>query len=39
MKRSTANPSESDAYAAQMAAMLRQMDAAASPCPEVIPNW
>lgn len=39
MKRSTSNPSESDAYAAQMAGMLQQMDAAASPCPEVIPNW
>lgn len=39
MKRSTANPSESDAYAAQMAGMLQQMDATASPCPELIPNW
>jgi hypothetical protein len=39
MKRSTSNPSESDAYAAQMAGMLQQMDAAASPCPDVIPNW
>lgn len=39
MKRSTSNPSESDAYAAQMAGMLRQMDAASSPCPDVIPNW
>lgn len=39
MKRSTSNPAESDAYAAQMAGMLQQMDAAASPCPEVIPNW
>ncbi len=39
MKRSTANPSESDAYAAQMAGMLQQMAATASPCPEVIPNW
>lgn len=39
MKRSTSNPAESGAYAAQMAAMLRQMDAAGSPCPEVIPGW
>lgn len=39
MKRSASNPAESDAYAAQMAGMLRQMDAAASPCPELIPDW
>lgn len=39
MKRSVSNPSEADAYAAQMADMLQQMDAAASPCPDVIPSW
>lgn len=39
MKRSSSNPAEADAYAAQMASMLRQMDAATSPCPEVIPGW
>lgn len=39
LKRSMSNPPEADAYAAQMAAMLQAMDAAGSPCPEVIPNW
>ena len=39
MKRSMSNDGEADAYAAQMAEMMRMMDAASSPCPEVIPNW
>jgi hypothetical protein len=36
MKRSVASKDEADAYAAQMLAMLRQMDASSSPCPEVM---
>lgn len=39
MKRSIATSAEADAYAAQMAAMLQAMDAAGSPCPEVIASW
>ena len=39
MKRSVASQEEADAYAAQMAAMLRQMDASANPCPDVITSW
>ncbi len=35
MKRSVASKADADAYAQQMASMLRQMDAAVSPCPEV----
>jgi hypothetical protein len=36
MKRSVASKDEADAYAAEMMAMLRQMDASSSPCPEVM---
>lgn len=36
MKRSTSSQEEADQYAAQMAAMLQQMDAGSSPCPEVM---
>ena len=39
MKRSVASQEEADAYAAQMADMLRQMDASANPCPDVITSW
>ena len=39
LKRSLSNPPEAEAYAAQMVAMLQALDAAGSPCPEVIPNW
>lgn len=35
MKRSVASQADADAYARQMASMLRQMDATSSPCPEV----
>jgi hypothetical protein len=36
MKRSVSPQAEADQYAAQMAAMLQQMDAGSSPCPEVM---
>jgi hypothetical protein len=36
MKRSVSAQAEADEYAAQMASMLRQLDASGSPCPEVI---
>jgi hypothetical protein len=39
LKRSTSNPAESDAYAAQMVAMLKLMDVSSSPCPDAIPIW
>jgi hypothetical protein len=39
MKRSVASKDEADAYAAEMVAMLRQMDASSNPCPEVITSW
>lgn len=39
LKRSTSNPAEADAYAAQMVAMLKQMDVSSSPCPDAIPVW
>lgn len=39
LKRSASNPAEADAYAAQMAGMLRQMDVASSPCPDAMPGW
>lgn len=38
-QRSIHTSAEADLYAAQMAAMLRAMDASVSPCPEVIANW
>lgn len=39
LKRSVASREEADAYAAQMASMLRQLDASANPCPDVITSW
>jgi len=39
LKRSMSNPAEADAYATQMAGMLRQMDVASSPCPDAMPGW
>ena len=39
MKRSVSSQEEADAYSAQMAAMLHQLDASSNPCPEVISNW
>lgn len=36
MKRASSSKAEADAYAAQMATMLKQMDAQSSPCPDVI---
>jgi hypothetical protein len=39
LKRSVSNPSEADAYATQMAGMLKQMDVATSPCPDAMPGW
>jgi len=39
LKRSMSNPAEADAYATQMAGMLRQMDVATSPCPDAMPGW
>jgi hypothetical protein len=41
LRRSTASKAEADAYAHQMAGMLKQLDAASSPCPDVIlpENW
>jgi hypothetical protein len=36
MKRSTSSTADADAYAAQVASMLKQMDARSSPCPDVI---
>ncbi|TFW26592.1 hypothetical protein E4L96_04235 [Massilia arenosa] len=36
LKRANSTKAEADAYATQMASMLKQMDAASSPCPEVI---
>jgi hypothetical protein len=39
LKRSVSNPAEADAFAAQMAGMLRQMDMANSPCPDAMPGW
>ena len=39
LKRSMSNPSEADAYAAQMVAMLKMMDVSSSPCPDAIPLW
>jgi len=38
MKRSVSTQSEADAYASQMAGMLKQMDAASTPCEDVIPS-
>jgi hypothetical protein len=35
MKRSVSTKADADIYAKQIAAMLRQMDATSSPCPEV----
>ena len=39
MKRSVASQEEADAYAAQMAGMLRQMDVSGNPCPDVFTSW
>jgi hypothetical protein len=39
LKRSVSSREEADAYAAQMAGMLRQLDASANPCPDVITSW
>ncbi|MFL6592366.1 MAG: hypothetical protein ACJ8GK_06625 [Luteimonas sp.] len=39
LKRSVSNPPEADAYAAQMAGMLQQMDVSTSPCPDAMPGW
>jgi len=39
LKRSVASREEADAYAAQMVGMLRQLDASANPCPDVITSW
>jgi hypothetical protein len=39
MKRSVSSQEEADAYSAQMASMLHQMDASSNPCPEVITGW
>jgi hypothetical protein len=36
MKRSTSSKADADAYAAQMASMLKQMDARSSPCTDVM---
>jgi len=36
MKRSVASEAEANAYAREMAAMLRQMSAVSTPCPDVI---
>ena len=41
MKRSMASRDEADAYAAEMASMLRQLlvDESANPCPDVFTSW
>lgn len=39
MKRSVSSKDEADAYSAQMASMLHQLDASSNPCPEVITGW
>lgn len=39
LKRSVSSREEADAYAAQMAGMLRQLDASANPCPDVFTSW